>query len=72
LQKIWLDTVCYDADVLRSSYAFVGADKMVLGTDFPHQISDLENAVQRVRLLGLAKEEEEKILGGNAVKLLGL
>jgi len=72
LQKIWLDTVCYDADVLRSSYAFVGPDKMVLGTDFPHQISDLENAVQRVRSLGLAEEEEEKILGGNAVKLLGL
>jgi len=72
LRNIWLDTICYDVDVLRSSYAYVGGDKIVLGTDFPHQISDLENAVQRVRSLGLLEEEEEKILGGNAVRLLGL
>jgi aminocarboxymuconate-semialdehyde decarboxylase len=72
LKQIWLDTVCYDSDVMRSSYAFVGADKMLLGTDFPHQISDLEHAVRRVEQLGLEREQEEKILGGNALKLLKL
>ena len=71
LKKVWLDTVCYDSDVLRSSYSFVGGDKMLLGTDFPHQISDIEHAVQRVKQLGLDRSEEEKILGGNALKLLG-
>ncbi|HZW55324.1 MAG TPA: amidohydrolase family protein [Nitrososphaerales archaeon] len=72
LQKIWLDTVCYDGDVLMSSYSYVGADKIVLGTDFPHQISDLENAVRRVRALKIGEEKKEKILGGNAMKLLKL
>ena len=72
LKRIWLDTVIYDEDVLMSSYSYVGADKMLLGTDFPHQISDLENAVKRVRKLKIAEEEKKKILGGNAVKLLKL
>jgi len=72
LKKIWLDSVCYDLDVLRSSLAYVGPSKMVLGTDFPHQISDIANAVQRVKALKLPEEDEEKILGGNATKLLRL
>ncbi|MDG7000800.1 MAG: amidohydrolase [Nitrososphaerota archaeon] len=72
LKKIWLDTVCYDEDVMISSYSFVGGEKMLLGTDFPHQISDIENAVGRVRRLKIDDEEKEKILGGNAIKLLKL
>jgi len=35
LKKIWMDSICYDQDVLMSSYAYSGADKILLGTDFP-------------------------------------
>jgi aminocarboxymuconate-semialdehyde decarboxylase len=72
LKEVWLDTVCYDEDVMFSSYSFVGGNKMVLGTDFPHQISDIEYAVGRVKRLKIPAEEKEKILGGNAIKLLKL
>ena len=51
LKRIWLDTVCYDSDVLASSLAFVGAEKMVMGNDYPHQIGDLEHCVERVKRL---------------------
>lgn len=72
LKRIWLDTVCYDADVLASSYAFVGPDKMVMGSDYPHQIGDLEHCVSRVKDMKIGDAEKRKILGENAAKLLKL
>ena len=71
-RRIWLDTVCYDSDVLGSSFAFWGPGKMVLGSDYPHQIGDLENCVARVRKLKIEDQQKEEILGGNAAKLLKL
>ena len=72
LRKIWLDTVCYDEDVMLSSFRYVGEDKMLLGTDYPHQISDIEYAVGRVKRLKIDETAKSKILGENAMKLLKL
>ena len=72
LKKIWTDSVCYDSDVLMSTYCFSGADKMVLGTDFPHQIHDLDHSTERIRRLEVSETEKTMILGENAVKLLKL
>ena len=71
-RNVWVDTVCYDKDLLMSTHAFLGPDRILLGTDFPHQISDMEHAVNRIKGLQVSKEEKEKILGGNAAKLLNL
>ena len=72
LRRIWMDSICYDGDVLISAYAFSGPERIVLGSDFPHQIGDLEHAVERIRRLEIGDEEKEMILGGNAAKLLKL
>ena len=72
LKRVWLDTVCYDKDVLASSLAFVGPKMMVMGSDYPHQIGDLENCVARVKGLDIDDEQRELILGGNAADLLRL
>lgn len=72
LKQIWMDSICYDQDVLMSSYAYSGADKILLGTDFPHQITDMEKAVERIRRLDISDEDKQKILGENAAKLLKL
>jgi aminocarboxymuconate-semialdehyde decarboxylase len=72
LKKIWMDSICYDQDVLMSTYAYSGADKILLGTDFPHQITDMEKAVERIRRLDISDEDKQKILGENAAKLLKL
>jgi predicted TIM-barrel fold metal-dependent hydrolase len=55
-----------------SAYSFSGAERIVLGSDFPHQISDLENTVQRVKNLKIRSEEKDAILGENAAGLLRL
>lgn len=70
LKKIWMDSICYDEHILMSTYAYSGADKIPLGTDFPHQLTDIQQAVNRIKQLSITKEEKEKILGENAAKLL--
>lgn len=72
LRRVWMDSICYDLDVLASAYAFSGSEKIMLGSDFPHQIADLDNAVERIRQLNISDKEKERILGGNAAELLKL
>jgi aminocarboxymuconate-semialdehyde decarboxylase len=72
MKRVWMDSIIYDEEVFMSAYAFSGPEKIMLGSDFPHQIGDLENAVDRIMRLAICDEEKEKILGGNAAKLLKL
>jgi aminocarboxymuconate-semialdehyde decarboxylase len=72
LKKIWMDSIIYDEDVLMSALAFSGAEKIMLGTDHPHQIGDIQNAVARIKNLSIPEHEKELILGENAGKLLKL
>jgi predicted TIM-barrel fold metal-dependent hydrolase len=72
LKRVWMDSICYDNDILVSTHAFCGSGKIVLGTDFPHQITDLEKAVERIRRLNINNYEKQRILGDNAAELLKL
>ena len=72
LKKVWMDSIIYDNDVLMSALTFSGAEKMMLGTDHPHQIGDIEKAVSRIKELDVSPEEKELILGENAARLLKL
>jgi aminocarboxymuconate-semialdehyde decarboxylase len=72
LKQIWMDSIIYDNDVFMSAFAFSGPDKIMLGSDFPHQIGDLEHAVNRIKNLDIDEDEKEKILGTNAEKLFKL
>ncbi len=72
LRKVWMDSIIYDNDVLMSALAFSGSEKMMLGTDHPHQIGDIEKAVSRIKELDISPREKELILGENAARLLKL
>lgn len=65
-----MDSIIYDSDILMSAIAFSGADKIVLGSDHPHQIGDLANAVDRVRKLEISEDEKDMVLWKNAKELL--
>ena len=70
LKKIWMDSIIYDEDVLMSTLAYTGAEKIVLGSDHPHQIGDMANAVGRIERLDISDEDKERILWKNAAELL--
>jgi aminocarboxymuconate-semialdehyde decarboxylase len=70
LNKIWMDSIIYDEDVLMSTLAYSGAEKIVLGSDHPHQIGDMANAVERIERLDISDEDKERILWKNAAELL--
>ncbi len=67
-----VDTVNFQPDALRMARAFMGDDRLVFGSDYPHEVGSVENALAAVRGLGLGPEVESAVLGGNAARVLGL
>jgi predicted TIM-barrel fold metal-dependent hydrolase len=69
----WYDTVNGYPSALRCSQEAVGADRLLMGTDFPFWRGDAYKlCVDYVQEAGLAAGDVERVLGGNAEKLLGL
>jgi aminocarboxymuconate-semialdehyde decarboxylase len=71
LKRFYYDTVNFDPQALTLAIAFAGADHIMAGSDYPHQIGSLTSMLQSIRALDLDDETKEAILGGNAARLLG-
>ncbi|HXV58276.1 MAG TPA: amidohydrolase family protein [Gaiellaceae bacterium] len=69
IRRFHVDTVTHDAALLRAAIDFLGADRVLLGSDYPFDMG-LERPADAVRELGLDAADEETILGGNALRLL--
>lgn len=72
LKDLYYDTVSFHEPALMCAYHTVGADHMVLGTDYPHVIGDMGESVSGIEGLQLPQEEKEMILGKNALRILRL
>lgn len=70
LRRFLYDTVTHDAELLRALIDYVGADRVLLGSDYPFDMG-VARPAEIVRSLGLAPDDEAAILGGNALALLG-
>jgi aminocarboxymuconate-semialdehyde decarboxylase len=70
IRRFYLDTVTHDPTLLRAAIEFAGAERVLLGSDYPFDMG-LERPAEPVRELGLDPEDEAAILGGNALRLLG-
>ncbi len=68
--RFYVDTVVHDVEVLRGLVDFVGAERVLLGSDYPFDMG-VERPTEIVRALQLPAEDEAAILGGNAKRLLG-
>jgi predicted TIM-barrel fold metal-dependent hydrolase len=48
----------------------VGADHMVMGSDFPHLLGAIDRAVTSIRSLAIPVAEQDRILSGTALSIL--
>ena len=69
IRRFHFDTVTHDRELLRALVEWAGADRVLLGSDYPFDMADHDPAAS-VRALGLEPDAERAILGGNAERLL--
>lgn len=71
LKQFYFDTITHDAVVLKSLVDLVGAEHVLLGSDYPFDMGN-ENPADLVKAVRFDPESEVNILGGNAARLLNL
>lgn len=71
--KTWhYDTVNFDRDALELAIRFAGVDRVLAGSDYPHQIGSIPAMLQSLGSLDISEDDRAKILGGNAARVYGL
>lgn len=71
-REMYLDTVLFDPDVLMLGLKFAGEDRILLGSDHPHQVGDLRKCTVVVEELPVDRSVKQKIFSENAIKLFKL
>ena len=66
LKRCYYDTVNFNQDALKLAVAFAGADHVLAGSDYPHQIGSMETMLAALRGLPVPPSDRERILGRNA------
>jgi aminocarboxymuconate-semialdehyde decarboxylase len=70
-KNLYFDTLVYDVETLDFLRRKVGAEHLMLGTDFPYVLGDWMG-VDKIEALSCSDTEKQTILEGNARKLLKL
>ena len=72
LKQLYFDTLVYSRDVLRNLIDQVGADRIVIGTDFPFPVASRDPVGDVLNVEDLDDGAKEAILGTTAARLLKL
>ena len=72
LDKLYYDTITHDPRVLRFVCELAGASRVLLGTDYPFDMGDVEPLESIARLEGCDESERDLIRGGTAARLYGI
>jgi aminocarboxymuconate-semialdehyde decarboxylase len=69
-RRLYYDTVLHDPEAVGFLVEHMGADHVVMGTDYPFPMGD-PTPVDTVNAIpGLSAEQRRLILGGNVARLL--
>lgn len=71
LRRLYFDSLVHDPDVLRALIAAAGADRVLLGSDFPFDMGT-DDPLGALRAAGLPDAEFHAVRGANAAALLSL
>ena len=71
LKRLYSDSIVHSAAALQYLIQVVGADRVVIGTDYPMAMGDFE-PVRKIDSLNLSAEERSLVLGANAARALNL
>jgi aminocarboxymuconate-semialdehyde decarboxylase len=72
LKEFYYDSVNFDVNALTMAIAFAGVDRIVAGSDYPHQIGSLELMKQSIASLAISESDKNKIRSANATRILQL
>lgn len=70
LKRLYYDTVSFSPHTLKMVRDMVGADHMVMGSDYPHLLGSIDRAVTSIEGLGIDAGEKEQIFSGTASSIL--
>ena len=72
LRAFYYDTVNFNPAAVRLALEFAGPDRILAGSDYPHQIGSIPLMLETIRGLNVDESVRRRIFGGNAATLLGL
>jgi aminocarboxymuconate-semialdehyde decarboxylase len=70
LKEFYYDSVNFDPRALQLAIDFAGADHILAGSDYPHQIGSLRKMFDSINALEIPESDRAAILGGNAARLI--
>jgi aminocarboxymuconate-semialdehyde decarboxylase len=70
LKRLYYDTVTFSSYNLRLARDLVGADHMVMGSDYPHLLGSIERSVSSIEDLAIPEHEKQRIFSGTALGIL--
>ena len=71
-RRLYYDTVSFHRPALTCAVMSVGTDRLVMGSDYPHVIGDLQRAVASIQELDVPRADQQKILGETARQIFRL
>jgi aminocarboxymuconate-semialdehyde decarboxylase len=69
---MYFDTCVFDPASLEFLIKTMGADHVLLGTDYPTPMIDAGQVAVIDKIAGLSAQDKDNVMGGNAARLLGL
>ena len=72
-EHVYVDTLAVHAPAIRCAHEYMGIDRLLFGTDYPHRASGtVEENLTILDKVGFTQKQKEKVLSKNAKKLFNL